>query len=99
MMKQNPLVMIPGPTPVAEPIRQALAALSGLCGLLFCVLLVVYGLDMVKSEMAMNMRTAALGWPEWVFGLFIPAGAFLMGLEFINYIVFAFKKDLLTGGL
>ena len=25
MMKQNPLVMIPGPTPVAEPIRQALA--------------------------------------------------------------------------
>ena len=25
MIKQNPLVMIPGPTPVAEPIRQALA--------------------------------------------------------------------------
>jgi len=79
--------------------RLALTAFSGLCGLFFCGILVIFGAEMVQSEMAMNMRTAALGWPEWVFGSFIPIGAAFMGLEFINYIVSAFKTELQGEGL
>ncbi len=82
-----------------EKVRLGLMVLSGLCGLVFSAILVIYGLEMVQSELAMNMRTAALGWPEWVFGAFIPLGATFMGLEFLNFIILAFKKDLQGEGL
>ena len=41
---------------------------------IFGYLLLRYGIDMVKSELRFNMRTAALNWPEAIFGSFIPIG-------------------------
>ena len=41
---------------------------------LFGYLLLAYGIDMVQSELRLNMRTAALGWPEAIFGSFVPIG-------------------------
>lgn len=58
----------------------------------FCGVLLKYGVDMVMSEIASGQTTPALGWPEWIFGLSIPVGAFLMLVRFIQYGVLGFKK-------
>ena len=41
---------------------------------LYGYLLLRYGIDMVKSELKLNMKTAALKWPEAIFGSFVPIG-------------------------
>jgi TRAP-type C4-dicarboxylate transport system permease small subunit len=41
---------------------------------IFGYLLLKYGIAMVKSELKLKMKTAALGWPEAVFGSFVPIG-------------------------
>lgn len=58
----------------------------------FCAILLKYGVDMVISEIASGQTTPALGWPEWIFGLAVPVGAFLMLVRFIQYGVSGFKK-------
>lgn len=44
--------------------------------------LVYFGYGMVKSQMKFGQTTAALGLPEWWFGLAIPTGAFVIGISF-----------------
>ena len=70
-------------------LQKATNVFAGICGITFSCMLIVYGAQMVQSEMAMNMRTAALGWPEWVFGSFVPIGGAFMTLEFINFIIYS----------
>lgn len=41
---------------------------------IFGYLLLAYGIGMVKSELRLHMKTAALKWPEAIFGSFIPIG-------------------------
>ena len=42
---------------------------------LFCLLIVYYGIQMVISEYSFGQKTAAMQWPEWIYGLFVPVGA------------------------
>lgn len=58
----------------------------------FSIILLYYGFKMVQDEYVRKMMTAALRWPEWVFGSFVPIGAFFMTLEFINFGLLAFIK-------
>lgn len=71
------------PARCQKPIRLFVAA----TGLLFSWLMVTNGIEMVLGEITTNMRTPALGWPEWWFGAFVPVGSLFMGLEFINYAI------------
>ena len=32
-----------------------------------------------------------MGWPEWIFGLFVPVGGIFMAIEFIQFGINAFK--------
>lgn len=73
--------------------QQAVCVFSGIMGIIFSVMLVNFGYDMVQGEIAMNMRTAALGWPEWIFGSFVPVGGAFLALEFTNYIIFSFSRE------
>ena len=60
--------------------------------LFFCGFLLKYGIDMVMSEIASGQTTPALGWPEWVFGIYIPIGAFFILLRFIQNGISRFTK-------
>ena len=42
---------------------------------------------MAYDEFLSKQTTSALGWPEWIFGSFVPIGALLLGLEFLNYAI------------
>ncbi|MGL4208635.1 MAG: TRAP transporter small permease [Candidatus Adiutrix sp.] len=73
--------------------QKASIIFSGLAGITLSVMLVIFGFEMVLGEIAIDMRTAALGWPEWWFGMFVPIGGALMGLEFLNFTIMSiFKK-------
>lgn len=49
---------------------------------LFAVLIYM-GAGMVQSQITYGQKTAALGIPEWLFGLAIPVGAFFILLSFL----------------
>ncbi len=51
-----------------------LTFIQGAFTFLYGYLLLRYGIDMVKSEIRLHMKTAALKWPESIFGSFVPIG-------------------------
>ena len=68
------------------------ALIQGLATLLFSILLIVYGIAMVQSELKVNMRTAALSWPEAVFGAGIPIGGAALAVASLIFMYKAFKS-------
>ncbi|MGI5963944.1 MAG: TRAP transporter small permease [Lawsonibacter sp.] len=54
--------------------QKYITILQGIFTGIFGYLLLRYGIEMVESEIKLNMKTAALGWPEAVFGSFVPIG-------------------------
>lgn len=58
----------------------------------FCGFLFKYGVDMVAMEIESGQTTASLGWPEWIFGIYVPIGAALILIRFIQNIYLDFRK-------
>lgn len=50
----------------------------------FCLLIVIFGIEMVISQYAMGQQTATMQWPEWIYGLFVPVGATFAMIGFIS---------------
>jgi len=59
----------------------------------FSLLLLKFGIDMVKSEIAMGITTPSLGWPEAVFGSYIVIGAVFTFIRFTEWTINAFKQS------
>lgn len=50
----------------------------------FCLLIVIFGAQMVVSEYQLGQQTAAMQWPEWIYGLFVPVGAAFAMIAFLS---------------
>ena len=50
-----------------------------------------YGILMVKSQIDLGQVTAAMQWPEWIFGSFVPFGSFFVVLRFGQNLIEAIK--------
>ena len=55
--------------------------------MVFWVLLLKTGAEKVLAEMANGKRTFSLGWPEWVFTIFLPIGAVFLILHTIEFLI------------
>lgn len=53
----------------------------------FCLLIVIFGVQMVVSQYRLGQETAAMQWPEWIYGSFVPVGALFAMLAFVQGIV------------
>ncbi|MGN1009090.1 MAG: TRAP transporter small permease [Butyricicoccus sp.] len=53
----------------------------------FCLLVVIFGIQMVLSQYALGQETATMQWPEWIYGLFVPVGAGFAMISFVDGIV------------
>ena len=42
---------------------------------IFCLLIIIFGVEMVMSQYSLGQETATMQWPEWIYGLFVPIGA------------------------
>ena len=50
----------------------------------FCLLILVFGVQMVMSQYHFGQETAAMQWPEWIYGSFVPIGAFFAMMAFLS---------------
>lgn len=60
---------------------------------LFCLLIVIFGVQMVISQHQLGQRTAAMQWPEWIYGSFVPIGAAFSMIAFIEGIINMYKES------
>lgn len=54
---------------------------------LFCLLIVIFGIQMVISQYQMGQETATMQWPEWIYGSFVPVGAAFAMMAFLQTMV------------
>ena len=59
----------------------------------FCLLIVIFGIEMVMSQYALGQETATMQWPEWIYGLFVPVGAAFALLVFLSVAVKTAKGE------
>ena len=78
---------------VPENVRRIFHAISFLLATLFSSALFVFGMKMVYSQMSRGQVTAGMQWPEWIFGAFVPLGAFFITLEFLFLLINVLKED------
>ena len=78
---------------VPKNVRRIFHAISFLLATLFSSALFVFGMKMVYSQMSRGQVTAGMQWPEWIFGAFVPLGAFFITLEFLFLLINVLKGD------
>ena len=78
---------------VPENVRRIFHAISFLLATLFSSALFVFGMKMVYSQMSRGQVTAGMQWPEWIFGAFVPLGAFFITLEFLFLLINVLNGD------
>lgn len=54
---------------------------------IFCLLIVIFGVEMVISQYSLGQETATMQWPEWIYGLFVPIGATFAMIAFLSVAV------------
>jgi len=59
---------------------------------LFCLLIIIFGIQMVISQYQLGQETAAMQWPEWIYGSFVPIGATFSMVAFIEGIINMYKE-------
>lgn len=59
----------------------------------FSAALFYYGILMVINQYTLGMETSAMQWPEWIYGMFVPFGAFFITIRFAQAMVQEWKGD------
>ncbi len=59
---------------------------------LFCLLIVIFGVQMVISQYQMGQETATMQWPEWIYGSFVPVGAAFAAIAFLEGMADMYKE-------
>ena len=67
--------------------KKFFTVVSIIVSLFFCYILIKYGFSKVATQMANGSETFSLRWPEWVFTIYLPIGAVLMVIHFIEYLI------------
>ncbi len=73
--------------------KKALVVIATIVNTVFWVLLLWTGWEKVLSQIASGKHTNSLGWPEWVFTIFLPIGAIFLILHTIEYLVDVLHGD------
>lgn len=77
---------------MASPaVQRIMKIVSYLFSVTFCALLLYYGLLMTISQYQRRQITAGMQWPEWIFGAFVPFGAFFVTVRFLQLLIGAIK--------
>lgn len=71
--------------------QRYIALISTVIAVAFSLVMIVYGLEIVKQEFITKQLTPALGWPEWIFGTFIPIGGVFILIRYVEAAIVAFK--------
>lgn len=73
--------------------RKILLVIGYVVAVIFCAAIFYYGIFMVRNQILLGQRTAAMQWPEWIYGSFVPFGAFFATVRFLQALVEEVKKN------
>ncbi|MBR4384437.1 MAG: TRAP transporter small permease [Selenomonadaceae bacterium] len=68
-------------------LRRGIQTMSYALATFFSAALFWYGISMVRSQIFHGQVTAGMQWPEWIFGSFVPLGAFFITVEFLFLLI------------
>lgn len=83
---------------VSPGARKILLVLGFVIGTVFSAALFYYGILMVINQYNLGMETSAMQWPEWIYGTFIPFGAFFVTIRFAQAAIQEWKAPLESRG-
>lgn len=69
---------------VSPRVRLVINIFMYLLSAFFCLLIVIFGVQMVISQYQLGQESAAMQWPEWIYGSFVPIGAAFSALAFLE---------------
>ena len=69
---------------VSPRARAVIGTLMYIISAFFCLLIIIFGVQMVVSQYQLGQESAAMQWPEWIYGSFVPIGAAFAMLAFIT---------------
>lgn len=78
---------------VKPNVRKGLKLFGFAISALFSGTICYYGIFMTLSQYQKGQVTAGMQWPEWIFGSFIPIGAFFITVRFIQVFIEAVKQN------
>lgn len=78
---------------VSRPKARVLHIISYIFALVFSLAIFYYGILMVISQYELGQRTAAMAWPEWIYGSFVPVGAAFITLRFAELLIKEIKSN------
>lgn len=73
-------------------ISKILSLISIIAVIIFLGILCYEGINTVKVQIGLKQMTPALGWPQWLFSLSVPAGSFIILIRFIQIGIDLIKK-------
>lgn len=76
-----------------KKLQKYVVLFTWLTSVVFSVLLIKFGIDMVQSEIRMGITTPSLGWPEAIFGSFVPIGGVFILLRFTQWTFNTIKQS------
>ena len=76
---------------VSPSVKKILKIIGFVFAIIFSSSVLYYGIFMVQSQMQRGQVTANMQWPEWIFGSFVPIGAFFLTLRFIQVLIAEIK--------
>lgn len=77
---------------LSEKGKMKAACIANILSAIFGLLLLYTGILMVQNQMRINSRTITLQWPEWIYGSFLPLGAFFIVMRFGVESIKCFRK-------
>lgn len=73
--------------------RKAMGIVSYAIATVFSGAIFFYGILMVKNQRMLGQVTAGMQWPEWIFGSFVPIGAFFVTIRFLQVLIEEIKRE------
>ncbi len=83
---------------VSPRARLVISIFMYLLSAFFCLLIVIFGVQMVISQYQLGQESATMQWPEWIYGSFVPIGAAFSALAFLEGAVEMYREYRLEEG-
>ncbi len=69
---------------VSPKTRKVLMIIGYIVAVVFSAAIFYYGILMVRNQVLLGQKTAAMQTPEWIYGSFVPFGAFFVLVRFLQ---------------
>lgn len=77
---------------VSPKVEKILKSIGLILAVVFSGSIFYYGIFMTMRQFARGQITAGMQWPEWIFGSFVPIGAFFLTIRFLQVLIREIKS-------